>query len=206
MQSQSKLDERELDESAVGQSAVGQNMIGLVSSDNEVVLVERSVLIELAPKLESQVNDSACTTLQLKVDASTLKAFVVFLKLYYANDSKTKQPEGKQNPIVSNPMWDCFESCPGCLVYFLKAAWNLKMEGLYDFASRIGYTYGKNNPRRDGLVGSKPHPSREGCTKCGGFLERKYEVYEKLYGDVGEKARQKANQIEDFENSFVGIE
>jgi len=126
---------------------------------------------------------------------------------------------------VSNPMWDFLESRPeGELVYFLKAAWNLKMEGLYDFAGRIGYTYGNKNPRRDGLVGSKPHPSshqnrnsevnREGCTKCGGyvcskcggFLERKYKVYEELYGDLGEKARQKAKQIEDFENSFVGIE
>ena len=52
--------------------------------------------------------------------------------------------------------------------------------------------------------------TRERCTNCGGYvctkcgvLERKYKVYEKLYGDVGEKAHQRAKEIEDFENSFV---
>ena len=167
------------------------------------------------------MNDSACATLSVPINGSTLEDFVVFLGLYSNFDSKTKQPDRKENPIVSTPMWDFFESRPeGELVYFLKAALNLKMEKLYDFAARIGYACGTKNPRWDGMPGSAPRPSshpklnrkvtRERCTNCGGYvctkcgvLERKYKVYEKLYGDVGEKAHQRAKEIEDFENSFV---
>jgi len=191
------------------QSELGEGMIGFVSTDNKVVVVKQKLVIDLAPRNEKLVNDSACA-LNVPINLSTLEDFVVFLGLYSNFDSKTKQPERKGNPIVSTPMWDFLETRPeGELVYFLKAALNLKMEKLYDFAARIGYACGTRNPRRDGMPGSaRPklnrEVNREGCTKCGGcVLERKYKVYEELYGDVNEKARQRAKEIEDFENSFV---
>ena len=144
------------------QSEYGEGMIGFVSTDNKVVVVKQKLVIKLAPKNEKLVNDSACA-LNVPINLSTLEDFVVFLGLYSNFDSKTKQPERKGNPIVSTPMWDFLETRPeGELVYFLKAALNLKMEKLYDFAARIGYACGTRNPRRDGMPGSAPRPCSRG--------------------------------------------